>query len=161
MRPYGKSRRITALYLVRARKRTEILPDADPQGTHCRLCRGASRLGQRQERYKQEKLRTYENYRDGVLTKDAYLKQRAEIDSRIATAKAEQEKQEQLLSELERLAFQDKMQKDDVFITYAGAEELTAELAGTFIKEILVSSPTEIEIVWKFRNVFDMQGNDN
>jgi hypothetical protein len=24
-----------------------------------------------------------------------------------------------------------------------------------------VSSPSEIEIVWKFRDVFDMQGHDN
>ena len=119
------------------------------------------KLGQQQERYKREKLRTYEDYNGGRLTKDAYLKQRAEIDSRIASAKAEQDNQEQLLSELERLSFQDKAQEDDVFTTYAGTTELTAELAGTFIKEILVSSPTEIEIVWKFRDVFDMQGNGN
>ena len=59
------------------------------------------------------------------------------------------------LAELERMTFQDKEQEDDVFISYAGATELTAELAGTFIKEILVSSPTEIEIVWKCRDVFD------
>ena len=72
----------------------------------------------------------------------------------MASAKAEQDDQEQLLAELERMAFQDKEQEDDVFISYAGATELTAELAGTFIKEILVSSPTEIEIVWKFRDVF-------
>ena len=44
--------------------------------------------------------------------------------------------------------------------TYAGATELTAELAGTFVKEVLVSSPTEIEIVWKFRDVFDTQSVD-
>ena len=41
-----------------------------------------------------------------------------------------------------------------VFNSFAGATELTAEMAGTFIKEVLVSSPTEIEIVWKFRAVF-------
>ena len=76
-------------------------------------------------------------------------------------AKAEQDKQEQLLSELEHLAFQDRAQEDDVFTSFAGATELTAELAQTFIKEVLVSSPTEIEIVWKFRDVFDMQGHDN
>ena len=66
------------------------------------------KLGQQQKRYKQEKFRVYENFNAGGLTKDAYMKQRAEIDSRIATAKAEQGKQEQLLSELERLAFQGK-----------------------------------------------------
>ncbi|MDE6589512.1 MAG: recombinase family protein [Oscillospiraceae bacterium] len=119
------------------------------------------KLGQRQERYKQEKFRAYENFNAGELTKDAYLRQRAEIDGKIASAKAEQDNQEQLLSELERLAVQDKAQEDDVFLSYAGATELTAELAGTFIKEILVSSPTEIEIVWKFRDVFSMQDNDN
>ena len=72
-----------------------------------------------------------------------------------------QEAQEQLLSGLERQAFQDKAQEDDVFTSFAGATELTAEMAGTFIKEVLVSSPTEIEIVWNFRDVFDMQGHDN
>ena len=112
------------------------------------------RLEQQQERYKQEKFRVYENFSSGTLTKDAYLKQREEIDSKLAAAKVEQEVQEQLLSELERQAFQDKAQEDDVFNSFAGATELTAELAGTFIKEVLVSSPTEIEIVWKFRDVF-------
>ena len=113
------------------------------------------RLQQEQERYKQEKLRAYENFSGGTLSKDAYLKQRAEIDSKLSEVKSEQDSQEQLLTDLERMAFQDSAREDDVFTTYAGATELTAELAGTFIKEVLVSSPTEIEIVWKFRDVFE------
>lgn len=113
------------------------------------------RLRQEQERYKQEKLRAYENFSGGTLSKDAYLKQRAEIDSRLSAVKSEQDSQEQLLTDLERMAFQDSAREDDVFTTYAGATELTAELAGIFIKEVLVSSPTEIEIVWKFRDVFE------
>ena len=113
------------------------------------------RLQQEQERYKQEKLRAYENFSGGTLSKDAYLKQRAEIDSKLSEVKSEQDSQEQLLTELERMAFQNSAREDDVFTTYAGATELTAELAGTFIKEVLVSSPTEIEIVWKFRDVFE------
>ncbi len=112
------------------------------------------RLEQQQERYKQEKFRVYENFSGGTLTKGAYLKQREEIDSKLAAAKVEQEAQEQLLSGLERQAFQDKAQEDDAFNSFAGATELTAELAGTFIKEVLVLSPTEIEIDWKFRDVF-------
>ena len=119
------------------------------------------KLEQQQERHRQEKFRVYEDFSGGALTKDAYLKQRAEIDSRLAAAKAEQEAQEQLLSELEHLAVQDKAQEDDVFTSFAGATELTVELAQTFIKEVLVSSPTEIEIVWKFQDMFDMQGYDN
>lgn len=118
------------------------------------------KLEQQQERYKQEKFRAYENYSNGGLAKDVYLKQRAEIDSRITAVQAQRDEQEQLLSELERLSFQDKAQEDDVFLSYAGATELTAELARMFIKEILVSSPTEIEIVWKFRDVFVTQEND-
>ena len=113
------------------------------------------RLQQEQERYKQEKLRAYENFSGGTLSKDAYLKQRAEIDGKLSTVKAKQDSQEQLLTELERMAFQDSAREDDVFTAYAGATELTAELAGTFIKEVLVSSPTEDEIVWKFRDVFE------
>lgn len=112
------------------------------------------KLGQQQERYKQEKFRAYENYSGGGLAKEAYLKQRAEIDGRLTAIQAQRDEKEQLLAELERLDFQDKAQEDDVFTSYAGATELTAELAGTFIKEVLVSSPTEVEIVWKFRDVF-------
>ena len=115
---------------------------------------GLQKLEQQQERYRQEKFRAYEDYSGGTLAKDAYLRQRADIDGKLAAAKAEQEAQEQLLSELEHLAFQDKAQEDDVFTSFAGATELTAELAQTFIKEVLVSSPTEIEIVWKFWDVF-------
>ena len=113
------------------------------------------KLQQEQERYKQEKLRAYENFSGGALSKDAYLKQRAEIDSKLSAVKAEQDHQEQLLTDLERMAFQDSAREDDVFTAYAGATELTAELAGTFIKEVLVSSPRSIEIVWKFRDVFE------
>ena len=119
------------------------------------------RLQQEQERYKQEKLRAYENFSGGTLSKDAYLKQRAEIDSKLSEVKSEQDSQEQLLTDLERMAFQDSAREDDVFTTYAGATELTAELAGTFIKEVLVSSPTEIEIVWKFRDVFECRTDTN
>lgn len=119
------------------------------------------RLEQQQERYKQEKFRAYENYSNGGLAKDIYLKQKAEIDGRITAVQSQRDEQEQLLSELERLSFQDKAQEEDVFLSYAGVTELTAELARTFIKEILVFSPTEIEIVWKFRNVFVTQSNDN
>ena len=119
------------------------------------------RLQQEQERYKQEKLRAYENFSGGTLSKDAYLKQRAEIDSKLSEVKSEQDSQEQLLTDLERMAFQDSAREDDVFTPYAGATELTAELAGTFIKEVLVSSPTEIEIVWKFRDVFECRTDTN
>lgn len=87
------------------------------------------KLGQEQERHKQEKLRAYENC-SGALAKDAYLKQRAEIDSRLTAIQAQRDEQEQLLAELEKLDFQDKAQEDDVFTSYAGATELTAELAG-------------------------------
>ena len=44
--------------------------------------------------------RAYEDFSGGTLAKDAYLRQRADIDSKLASAKAEQEAQEQLLSEL-------------------------------------------------------------
>lgn len=119
------------------------------------------KLEQQQERYKQEKLRTYENYRSDAMTKEHYLKQRAEIDESLSAVQAKKDEQEQLLASLERTAFQDKAEEEDVFLSYAGATELTAEMARTFIKEILVSSPTEIEIVWKFRDVFSAQPIDN
>ena len=38
------------------------------------------KLEQQQERHRQEKFRVYEDFSGGALTKDAYLKQRAEIE---------------------------------------------------------------------------------
>ena len=52
-------------------------------------------------------------------------------------------------SELECLDFQIKAQEDGVF---ASVGRVT-ELAQTFIREVLVSSPTETGIAWKFRDV--------
>ena len=49
------------------------------------------KLEQQQERYRQEKFRAYEDYSGGTLAKDAYLRQRADIDGKLAAAKAEQE----------------------------------------------------------------------
>lgn len=88
------------------------------------------KLEQQQERYRQEKFRAYEDFNAGALTKDAYLRQRADIDSKLTSAKAEQDTQEQLLSELEHLAFQDKAQEDDVFTSFAGATELDSGTGG-------------------------------
>ena len=62
----------------------------------------------------------------------------AETDGKFA-ARAGQDAQEQLLSELERLAFQDKAQEDDVFASFAGA----TKLAQTFVKEVLLSFTIE------------------
>ncbi len=149
---------ILAMCQERKKEKSSLMPTYKERIAVC--TRELQKLGQEQERYRQEKLKVYENYSSGTLTKDAYLKQRAEIDGKILAAKTEQDNQEQRLSELERLVFQDKAQEDEVFASYAGAAELTAELARAFIEEILVSSPTEIEIVWKFRDMFDIQ-NEN
>ncbi len=104
------------------------------------------KLEQQQERYRQEKFRAYEDFSGGTLAKDAYLRQRADIDSKLAATKAEQEAQEQPLSELGHLAFQDKAQEDDVFTSFAGATELTAELAQTFIRDDDLIFPSDFYV---------------
>ena len=78
------------------------------------------KLEQQQERYRQEKFGAYEDFSGGTLAKDAYLRQRADIDSKLAATKAEQEAQEQPLSELGHLAFQDKAQ--DRSVTECGSD---------------------------------------
>ena len=51
------------------------------------MLRSFKSWNQQQERYRQEKFRAYEDFSGGTLAKDAYLKQRAEIDSKLAAAK--------------------------------------------------------------------------
>lgn len=120
------------------------------------------KLQQQQERYRQEKLRAYENYSADVITKEAYMRHRKEIEGKLESIKADLDKQQELLSALEHQAFQEDNFSTDLYATYAGATELTAELVRAFIKEILVSSPDNIEIVWNFKDVFQMmESNDN
>jgi len=63
---------------------------------------------------------------------------------------------------LERLVFQDKAQENDVFASYAGAVELTAELARAFIKEILVSSSQRLRSCESFGicSIYKMKTTD-
>ncbi len=116
-------------------------------------------LQQQQDRFKQEKLRAYEGYSSETVTREEYFRQRTEIDKKMAGVQAELDKQNEILTNLEQLAIHGDNAEADVYATYAGATALTTELVQTFIKEVLVSSPTEIEIVWKFRDVFDGPGN--
>lgn len=113
-------------------------------------------LEQKQGRHRQEKLLAYENYSAGVITKEAYFRQRAEIDKKLADVQTEMNKQNELLTSLERLAFQESSPENDVFAAYAGTTELTGELVRAFIKEIFVASPDSIEIVWNFKDVFGL-----
>jgi len=102
------------------------------------------------EQLKNAKLRLYEKYTSGSITKADYLKQKQEADAKL------EENAEAIRQAHERMQELDSEQScsDDrlnaVCDEFKGSKALTFELTHAFIKAIYVHAQDNIEIVWKF-----------
>jgi hypothetical protein len=88
-----------------------------------------------------------EEYLDGKMSKDSYQHKKAQ------TAIAIQEMTEQLATlEVQRENATELMESHEPFF---GQETLTRETLQALIKEIRVTSADELEIIWKFQDVYE------
>ena len=112
---------------------------------------------QRQERQlKSEKLRCYERYTAGGLSKMEYMKQKSETDEKLAEiTEAIKQHQGQLSSLGQRQPSTDK-QIGIQSLQFAKSERLTSELARAFINAIYVHAPSRVEIEWCFKDLFQI-----
>lgn len=112
-----------------------------------------SELDTQIESFKSYKIRLYENYTGGEITKELFLKQKAETDTKIAEAFADRNRIEENLKagatpkEIDR-----KM--DSLLSVFAKDAKLTYEMAHSFIKAIYVYGTEEFEIEWNFKDIF-------
>ena len=113
-----------------------------------------SRLQQRQESHRQEKLRLYESYISGGYSKERYLKKKMEIDQIIQALDAQAKAQEHVLTTLESEACAPEDALNRLSNQYMDAPTLTKEMVQTFIQKIFVYPDSQIEIVWKFKDCF-------
>lgn len=107
------------------------------------------------EQLKGVKLRLYEKYTSGSISRDEYLKQKTATDAKIA------ESDEAIRRGHERMQVLDSGQScsderlDAVCNEYRKSAALTYELAHAFISAMYIHDQDNIEIVWKFGDIFD------
>ena len=114
--------------------------------------RGLQKQG---EQLKSLKLRLYEKYTAGIISRDEYIRQKSEIDARLAendeAIRSGHERMQQLDSDQpcsdRRLDVMSEDAKDKGLLTY--------ELAHTFVDAIYVHDHDSVEIAWKFKDIFE------
>ena len=103
------------------------------------------RLQSQAEQLKATKLRLYEKYAADEISREAYLKAKAELDGKLA--ENEREVKEAMLDS-------PKSEVDahliEAYNSYKSVENLTYDLAHAFIKGIYVYPEDKVEIEWKF-----------
>lgn len=107
------------------------------------------------EQLKGSKLRWYERYTAGSISKDEYLKQKAEIDLKLSE---NTEAVRQIQADMQNC--NDKRSGpasriETMCNDFAKTDHLTAKLAQAFIKAIYVYAPDRIEIEWSCKDAFD------
>ena len=102
------------------------------------------------EQLKTAKLRLYEKYTSGSITKADYLKQKQETDAKLElNAEAIRQAHERMQElDSEQSCSDDRL--NAVCDEFRDSKALTFELTHTFIKAIYVHAQDNIEIVWKF-----------
>ncbi len=106
------------------------------------------------EQLKAAKLRWYEKYTSGDISRDEYLKRKGEVDQKLAENAEARAKEESRMEQLdsERSCGDERM--DVVCGEFAKTTHLTYELAHAFIKAIYVHAADRIEIEWKSTDLF-------
>ncbi len=100
------------------------------------------------------KLKLYEQYTGGEITKNCYLEQKTAIDETLATTAAESTALEAAIAELEATNSQHETAFEKSCNSFFGETTLTHESAHAFVKAIYVFADKHIEIHWKFSDVF-------
>ena len=121
-------------------------------------CADAIRDLQKQyEQLKAVKLRLYEKYTSGSITKAEYLKRKAETDAKMSENEEAIQQGHQRMQELDSEHPCSDERLDAVLGEYQKGEGLTYELAHALISAIYVHGHDSIEIVWKFKESSRMQ----
>lgn len=101
---------------------------------------------------KSNKLRLYEKYTAGSLTKEEYLRQKGIADKRISELESVIQRGSIRINELEAEETCSDDRLHDLCDKFRSTQALTYELAHAFISAIYIHGHENIEIVWKFND---------
>ena len=120
-------------------------------------CADESATVKQSEQLKAVKLRLYEKYTSGSITKAEYLKRKAETDTKMSENEEAIRQGHERMQELDSEHPCSDERLDAVLGEYQKGEGLTYELAHALISAIYVHGHDSIEIVWKFKDILRMQ----
>ena len=109
-------------------------------------------LQKQNEQHKASKLRLYEKYAAGSITKEAYIQQKAAADVKIAENDGVIQRSHERMKELDSETACSDEKLDAVCEQYADCKALTHELTHAFISAVYIYDLDNIEIVWKFKD---------
>ena len=109
-------------------------------------------LQKQNEQHKASKLRLYEKYAAGSITKEAYIQQKAATDAKIAENDEAIQRSHERMKELDSETSCSDEKLDAVCDQYADCKALTYELTHAFISAVYIYDLDNIEIVWKFKD---------
>ena len=109
-------------------------------------------LQKQNEQHKASKLRLYEKYAAGSITKEAYIQQKAAADVKIAENDGAIQRSHERMKELDSETACSDEKLDAVCEQYADCKALTYELTHAFISAVYIYDLDNIEIVWKFKD---------
>lgn len=101
-----------------------------------------------------EKMAAYEQYSDGALTRDGFLRRRAELASALERLTAEKDALSEKLKVLEQAKSSELHEAAEAATEFLKAENVTNEMLLTFIDRVLVYSGNRVEIVYRFSDPF-------
>ena len=113
-----------------------------------------SQMQEKIEKLKKDKLKAYEKYGSDQISKADYLKQKKLIDGKISALQKEIVKASSHMSDLEEYAPEVGSELEAACEAYKSEDHLTYDMAHAFIDRIIVSADGNIEIKWRFKDIF-------
>lgn len=111
-----------------------------------------SSLQKREEHIKAGKLRQYESYAAGDITRDVYQRNKSSADEQLSAIHEEIGQCERSMAELEHRLPEEKSMEQELADRFKGQEELTNEMALAFIDAVYILPGSQVEIRWKFKD---------
>lgn len=105
------------------------------------------------ELLRNDKVRQYEDYAEGHLSRDVYLEKKKQLSEKLdALIHEKDELQKEHI--LKNKDFQVVKELKDLADTFLGEQKLTKKMVDHFIKEVVVYDEKHIEIIYKFEDKF-------
>lgn len=105
-------------------------------------------MGAEIEKLKAEKIRQYEFYADGVISKDQYLRKKAELVSMIDALEAECREQSEEF-DLQSELWESAVNLNSLTKEFSGEQKMSRQMVMAFIESVYIYEPKQIEIVFR------------
>ena len=106
------------------------------------------------EKRKDERLKAYERFISGEISKDEYLEEKMAINAILAGVESELDEAELVIKALSETEDGIFSEAEAACKAYEGEDHLTYEMAHAFVDKIFIYSEDRIEIKWRFKDLF-------